>query len=138
MKESELQREVIKCLESVGVWTFNVHGHGWQKSGVPDLYCAHPKWTGWIEFKVGEGKPSALQIICMKDLLLRGVAAFVVREMDGVIYCELWGGGKHCETLSFCKDWSRSKGIERGKQILEMLVGAGRMALEIMKSRMKE
>lgn len=133
MKENDLQRTVIEALKSVGAWTFNVHGHGMQKCGVCDLYCAHNRWTGWIEFKVGKNRPSALQIICMKDLLIRGVAAFVVREYEEVIYCELWIGEKHYETLSFCKEWLRSKGTTRGLELLKMLRGAGETAIKIMK-----
>lgn len=132
LTEREFSKQVVSALESAGSWCFNVHGHRFQKSGTPDVYVANIRWTGWIEFKVGSSRPRPLQIMTMKDLLVRGVPAFVVRLKDGVVYCELWGGDSH-EVLAYCKDWRRDKGTTRGLCLLTMFNDAGKMAIKIMK-----
>lgn len=137
MNESQFSHKIVQGLEGVGAWIMNVHGHRFQKSGIPDLYVAHNQWTGWVEFKVGSGKPTDLQIMKMKDLLVRNVPAFVVRLRDGVIYCELWSGGgkgRFCETLSCCELWGVWKGQALGMGLLKMFDDAGAMAIEIIRS----
>jgi len=131
MKERDFAKK-IKCgLESVGCFCFNVHGHRMQKSGVPDCYVAHNKWTGWIEFKVGDARPTDLQIMRIKDLLVRNVPAFVVRLRDDIIYCELWTSGGEYETLAFCDQWRVLKGQTLGLGLLKMFDEAGEMAVKI-------
>ena len=130
MKERDFARKIKNGLESVGCFCFNVHGHRMQRGGVPDIYVAHNRWTGWIEFNVGNYKPTDLQIMRMKDLLIRNVPAFVVRFKDGIIYCELWGGSEF-ETLSYCDQWKRWKGQTLGKGLLKMFDEAGKTAIKI-------
>jgi len=131
VKESEFQNQIVAGLESVGSKILNVHGHRFQKSGWPDLYVCG-RWTGWIELKVGQGKPTPLQIIVIKDLLIRGVPAFVVRLRENVVYCELWYQGG-MESLAYCREWNRRKGITRGLSLVEMFRGAGTLAIEMLK-----
>lgn len=131
MKESKFQSEIVCGLESVGSKVLNLHGHRFQSGGWPDLYVCG-RWTGWVELKVGNAKPSALQIIVMKDLLIRGVPAFVVRFRDNVVYCELWYQGG-MESLAYCKGWNRRKGVTRGLALVEMFHGAGSLAIEMLK-----
>lgn len=136
MKETEFQRLLIRGLESVGAIVFNIHGHRYQKSGIPDFYCAvgsgaGGEWSGWIEVKVGKGAVSGLQVIRMKDLLRRGVPAFVVRWLDGNVYCELWYSEEEYVVLSCSELWLRSKGIARGKGIVDMLRAAGEEAVKL-------
>jgi hypothetical protein len=132
MNETKFAKSVTDALESIGAFTFNVHGHRFQKSGWPDMYCAHPKWTGWCEFKVEKGKPTALQMQVMRGLLGRGVPAFVVRLREGSVYCELWHRNGF-ETLAYCHEWHRFKGTARGLNLVDMLVRAGDKAIEIIK-----
>jgi hypothetical protein len=82
-KETVLSGDLIKVLELHGAWTFNVHGHVFQKRGVPDLYVAHPFWTGWLELKVEDREVKELQRIQMEKLLGNGVPAFVLRLRRG-------------------------------------------------------
>ena len=133
MIESKFAKTIIDALKSIGCWTLNIHGHRFQKSGVPDIYVAHPRWSGWIEFKVGNREPTDLQIIVIKDLMYRGVPAFVVRLRDGVIYCELWYGGGKVETLAYSEEIKRIKGVVLGKDLIEMFVTAGNKGIEMMK-----
>jgi hypothetical protein len=135
--EKVFQRDVKRALESVGSWILNFHGHGFGKSGIPDLFVANTRWSGWIELKVGKNRPTPLQIICMKDLLRRGVPAFVVRGYEQNVVCELWYGDKDYEILSFCEEWDRKKGITQGSSILDMLIEAGDKAIEIVKGNVK-
>ncbi len=130
MKESKFQHEIIDALESVGSKILNLHGHRYQAVGWPDLYTCG-RWTGWIELKVGSRKPTELQIMVIKDLLIRGVPAFVCRFKEDVVYCELWYKGG-METLAYCRNWNRRKGITRGLSLIEMFNGAGRLAVEML------
>jgi len=129
MKENEFQRKIVRALESIGAWTLNVHGHRMQKSGVPDLYVAHPKWTGWIELKTNKGKPSDLQVCNIRSLINRGVSAYVVRLYEDTVYCEVWGKG-HYEVLSYCEEWERGKGTTRGLELLKMLSSADKLLVK--------
>lgn len=133
MKESVFANKIIHALEGVGCWCFNVHGHRFQKLGVPDCYVAHCKWTGWIELKTGSAKPSALQVMNIKDLLIRNVPAFVVRLREEIIYCELWFSDDY-ETLAYSDCLSRSKGQTLGLDLLRMFDTAGQAAVEIIKN----
>lgn len=119
---------VMEALEAAGSWCLKIHGHRYQKGGVPDLYIANLRWSGWIELKVGDRDIEPLQELNLKALLARGVAAFVVRWKDGIVYCEL---GK--ETLAYCEDWNYVKGATRGLSLLKMFNDAGDAALKIMK-----
>lgn len=142
MKESEFSYQIIGGLESVGSAILNLHGHRFQASGWPDLYICG-RWTGWVELKVDNCKPSSLQIIKMKDLLIRGVPAFVCRLKDGIVYCELWyslghGRGKSkvedgMETLAYCRNWQRNKGVNRGLGLIQMFNQAGEVAIKMLK-----
>ena len=139
--EKIFQRDVVRALEGVGSWILNFHGHGYGRSGIPDLFVANRKWSGWIELKIGNKKPTDLQVVCMKDLLCRGVPSFVVRGYESSMVCELWNrvghrgeGGDDYEILSYCKEWTRIKGLGQGFSLLEMLIVAGEKALEIVKS----
>lgn len=127
-KETVFGHDVVAALESAGSFCFNIHGHRYQKSGMPDLYVANTRWTGWIELKVDKGTVKDIQNMKIKDLLRRGVPAFVVRLREGVVYCEL---GK--ETLAWAKNWNIKKGQARGLGLLQMFNDAGEIAIKIMK-----
>ena len=91
MKENEFQSRVVRSLFYQGAWTFNVHGHGMQRPGVPDLLVVHRSWKGWLELKVGKNKPSAIQCKVMQDNLARGFPCYVLRS-NGVITLETLEG----------------------------------------------
>ena len=87
MKESKFQKIVIKRLERVGCFVFNVHGHAMQQAGIPDLYIAHPKFHGWLELKCNARKLDPLQKDKMGKLVKRGVPAFELHHYDGEGVC---------------------------------------------------
>jgi len=80
MKESALQTRVMRQLRARGALVFNVHGHGMQEPGWPDLYVAHVRWQGWVELKVEGRKLGTAQRIIIRRLVERGVNVSVVRD----------------------------------------------------------
>lgn len=85
MNETGFVKELRLIIESVGGVCFKIHGHAMQESGWPDLYIAHPFWTGWIETKVGRRKTSALQQDKMRKLVRCKVNVMTLRYNDGII-----------------------------------------------------
>ena len=49
MKERDFQSKVKKQLENQGGFVINIHGHSFQKAGLPDLQVIHRKWKGFLE-----------------------------------------------------------------------------------------
>jgi len=94
MKEREFQKRVIKLLRNDGGVVFNVHGHGMQTPGWPDLYIALPAselydpWSGWVELKVGKNKATALQAHRIKQLQGVSCPACVLRLLEWPL-CQL-------------------------------------------------
>ena len=83
MRESELQRDAVKLLESMGYWVVRaIHN---SKSGIMDLICCAPdgKFVG-IELKVGKNTPSALQAMAIEEVLKRGGTAFVAWSLEDI------------------------------------------------------
>lgn len=72
-RENRIQHRIIKTLEAVpGVWLFNVHGSGWQKSGIPDIVgCYNGKFFG-VEVKRPGEQPTAKQSLTMKKIAAAG------------------------------------------------------------------
>ena len=85
MKEREFQKRIIKMVRDDGGIVFNVHGHGMQTPGWPDLYIALPEselfdsWQGWVELKVGKNKATPLQEHRITQLQKVGCPACVLR-----------------------------------------------------------
>lgn len=87
MLESEFCADVIAALEGAAALTFKVHGHGMQKAGWPDLQVYSSRWTGHIELKVNE-PCSRIQQLVMRDLLIRGTPALILRWIGGAVQAE--------------------------------------------------
>jgi hypothetical protein len=49
-----------------------------QVAGIPDLYVAHPIWTGWLELKAGTNVATKLQQHTLRKLMACGVDAIVL------------------------------------------------------------
>ena len=79
MKENDFQKKLIDQLFSQGAWTFNVHGHSMQKSGVADVLIIHRRFAGFVELKTGDYKASDKQKDVDKDIRKRYFPSFVVR-----------------------------------------------------------
>ena len=82
MKENKFQKQVKKQLENQGAFIINVHGHGMQVSGLPDLQIIHQRWRGWLELKTEKGKASAIQRIIAAKFELRRVPVYVLRCVE--------------------------------------------------------
>jgi hypothetical protein len=79
MKETDFQTKLIKQLYSQGAWVFNIHGHRFQKGGVPDLLVIHPRFNGFVELKVEDRKADDSQKKVANDIKKRLFPAFVIR-----------------------------------------------------------
>ena len=79
MRESEFQRKVIRYWTGIAGKVYNIHGHGYQEQGIPDLYICHQEWTGWLELKAEHTAVSAIQRYQIKELCKRKVPAWFVR-----------------------------------------------------------
>jgi hypothetical protein len=115
MLESAFQKRIIHDLDNAGALTFNVHGHGFQKSGWPDIQVYSPIWTGHLELKTGT-RPKDLQRIIIKKLNERGTKAYFLRLKDADIIVRNW----EWETLAVFGNWLKMDG-KRGIQLLEAL-----------------
>lgn len=118
-KESTFQSNIKSCLEALGALVFNVHGHGMQAAGWPDLQVYHPSWTGHLELKVGDNRLTTLQKLRIHDLVERGTPAYVLRWVEGDVVVESEVGlvlGK--VTASH---WKGSQGNNRGNLLFDLL-----------------
>ena len=79
MSESTMTRALTKRLRESGVVVLACVGGGRQGAGWPDRYVAHPWWRGWVEFKLGNGRLTALQRIMLERLRRVGVSVAVAR-----------------------------------------------------------
>jgi hypothetical protein len=100
VKESAFQNKLKNACKDQGAWVFNIWGSIMQKSGVPDLYISHPKFRGWVELKVGTGRPSQSQVNNIHSLQECGDVAFVViHRKDGFIYYDFLDGKEiYCDS----------------------------------------
>ena len=111
--EAPFQRDLIKKFEGPGggAKVLNVHGHGMQKSGWPDLqvYSPHlPNGLVHMELKVGRNKPSTLQREVIDELVMRGTHAYVVRASGYSMQFEHVDGSVAFHVY----DWQWGTGIE--------------------------
>lgn len=82
MKENKFQSKVKKQLESQAAFIINVHGHGMQMRGLPDLFVIHRDWKGFLELKVEKGKCSAIQRVVAAKIELRMMPIYVLRCVE--------------------------------------------------------
>lgn len=87
MKENQFQSQIKAMLQSVGAYVFNIHGHAMQESGVPDIWVAHSKWTGFLELKVGS-KYTPLQAAKGVKIMCSRTPAYGLRFSDGDLVIE--------------------------------------------------
>ena len=84
MKESKLQNEIVKWLESQGFWVMKCHQTGLGKKGRPDLIaCCWGMMIGF-EVKVPGGKATAMQADQMQQILMSGGLCRLVVSLDEV------------------------------------------------------
>jgi hypothetical protein len=77
--ESKFKKHVIDALKESGGRVLKIQPNAFTGRGWPDLYVAHPFWTGWLELKVSPNSVEALQWKRIKDLNDYKVKAFVLK-----------------------------------------------------------
>ena len=101
-----------------GAVVLNKVGTVYEGRGWPDLWIAHPLWTGWLELKV-KAPVSRWQQERMALIRAAGVPAFVVRLVDlEEFYAP--GGAR----FVFGKGYGRPD-AKRGLERLKLLSGLG-------------
>ncbi|HSW63913.1 MAG TPA: hypothetical protein VLH56_11500 [Dissulfurispiraceae bacterium] len=76
--EAAFRKQVIKTLESKGWYIIPVNDR--YRKGTPDIFaCKFGEAPVWIEFKTDSGVVSGPQEQTIKELLLAGVQAIVLR-----------------------------------------------------------
>ena len=78
--ESKVKNAVVKILKKHEVYYFFPATHGYGRSGVPDIICCYHSQFLAIECKAGKGKPTALQLRELKNIMLAGGHTWVVNE----------------------------------------------------------
>lgn len=78
--ESKVKAAVVKILKENEVYYFFPATHGYGRSGVPDIICCYNSQFLAIECKAGKGKPTALQLRELKNIMLAGGHIWVVNE----------------------------------------------------------
>lgn len=79
MKESLLQKDLIDQLYKQGAFCFNIHGHQFQKGGMPDVLVLHPRFYGFIELKTDNYETETRQKSVSEMIKKRLFPAFVLR-----------------------------------------------------------
>lgn len=77
--ETALRKPFINALRNVGALVIPYVGSTYGVAGTSDVFVAHVKWHGWIEFKGPKTKVEAVQQHFIDEMLKRKVNAFVVR-----------------------------------------------------------
>lgn len=106
MREKQFEQQVKAFLKEQNCWVLKTWSNGIQREGVPDLLvCCNGNFVG-IELKNERGKPSALQLWNIDEIIKSGGLAFTLYpdqfddfkrfifglnngmlHMDGLKYC---------------------------------------------------
>lgn len=78
MKEKDYQRKLVKFLKEHNALVMNFIGNVYQ-SGVPDLFVAHRRWSGWLELKGPRTTITEQQKYNLTELRRHGQWAYVLR-----------------------------------------------------------
>lgn len=118
-RESGFQSDFIDAVKAHGAVVRNNWGGGMGVNGWPDLYVAHPFWTGWPELKRGTAFLEPLQQeICRKLVRVRVPALCVqFRERNGVYFIS---HERETLTIMSWEEWE-VKGVGRAKNLFRYL-----------------
>lgn len=86
VSESSETRTLCRELEAVGAITLPYIGHEFGVNGWPDRWICHPLWTGWCEFKIGEGALAPLQIRRLREIWKRNPGGAVAYWHDKKVF----------------------------------------------------
>jgi len=82
--ERNLQSKAIEMFRAAGFFVFNVHGGGYQASGIPDVLMCFCSLFVAAEFKVFPNFPTPLQKAQINAIKNSGALAYVVWSVDDV------------------------------------------------------
>lgn len=85
MKESVLVTHIIKTLKKRGAYCEKIWGGGFQKAGIPDILASYKGYFIGIEVKVGNNKPSPLQVKKIELINQSGGIGIVVWDLKAVV-----------------------------------------------------
>lgn len=80
--ESKFTKVICDALKKRNALVFAIVAGKRQEPGWPDRYVAHTLWSGWLEFKGPKTVVTDLQRYRLRELVARGVEAWVLREPD--------------------------------------------------------
>ena len=129
MLEGDFQKQLTDKLYSQGAWTFKIHGHKMQKSGVADILILHRRFNGFLELKVDKKKPSTIQQDVDKDVRKRYFPSFVGRcvQMYPNVRGEPWDASHHITIENFEGDvLVRPAGLNKVLDCLQALTQQSR------------
>lgn len=82
--EAKIGRAIRAYLESVGAFTFKVHGSPQMMAGLPDIICCYKGYFIGIEVKQPGQKPSQRQEFVMSLIQRSGGVAIVATGVERV------------------------------------------------------
>ena len=82
VKESVIQRQIIKHLRGMGAWVFNVHGSPYQQVGTPDLLVGYKGRFYAMEVKRPGGVLSPVQVKVIEEIRASGCVASRVESIE--------------------------------------------------------
>ena len=86
LTETDLRKRFVEQLRKAGAKVIPYVGSTYGQSGTADIYVAHKRWSGWVEFKGPKTKIEPLQKLFQEDMLARGVNSVFVRFLDKNTY----------------------------------------------------
>ena len=89
-QESKLTAKLTSILTKQGAFVVPIVGGFLQTNGLPDRHVTHPLWTGFIEIKVDNNKPDALQRWTIQSMNRRSRFSAVVCIIKNESFTELF------------------------------------------------
>ncbi len=90
VKETVIQRQIIKHLRGMGAWVFNVHGSPYQQVGTPDLLVGYKGRFYAMEVKRPGGVLTPVQAKVIEEIRASGSVAGQVESIEDAV--QLLGG----------------------------------------------
>lgn len=89
--EKRVKKKLTDMLKNEGVWYFFPAANGMGKAGIPDVICIVEGQFVGIECKAdATKKPTALQLMCAKDIRAAGGYWFLVYDDYSIAEVEKW------------------------------------------------
>ena len=85
VKETVIQRQIIKHLRGMGAWVFNVHGSPYQQVGTPDLLVGYKGRFYAMEVKRPGGVLTPVQAKVIEEIRASGSVAGRVESIEEAV-----------------------------------------------------